>query len=261
MKEIKVAYSGCSTLFYCHLGATKRLMQSFNIKSGVGTSGGSIIVALIACGYSYEQIERIVKSIKLKDMYDSNWIPFVNKWGLIKGDAIHLKLKEYIPFTFKQVDFDLNIIATKLGQRDSFIFNKTNTPKVLIADAIRASLSIPILFDVYELDGNKFIDGGITNNFAIDYFQDNTIGIRIKSTYDKVKVPTNPIEYLFEIIQLLMESTEKEHIEDAIYNQIITIETDKNGLSFDHSPSEINYMIKQGYDQVEHFLNHNNLKE
>lgn len=258
MKEINLVYSGCSTLFYCHLGATKRLLEEYKVKEIVATSGGSIIGSLVACGYSYEQIERIVKSIKLKDMYDSNWIPFINKWGLIKGERIQKSIEEYIPFTFEQIDFPLNIVVSKLGSREPIYLNKKNNPKMKINDAIRASISIPILFDVFVLEGDKYVDGGLLNNFAIDYFRNNTIGIRIKSTYDKAKIPTNPIEYLQEILAMLMEAVENEHIEDAIYNQVITINTDRNGLSFNHSPTEINWMIKQGYEQTSIFLKENN---
>ena len=263
MKEINLVYSGCSTLFYCHLGATKRLLEEYKVKEIVATSGGSIIGSLVACGYSYEQIERIVKSIKLKDMYDSNWIPFINKWGLIKGERIHKAIEEYIPFTFEQLDFPLNIVVSRLGSREPIYLNKKNNPKMKISDAVRASISIPILFDVFTLEENKYIDGGILNNFAIDYFKGETIGVRIKSTYDKPKVPQNMIEYLQEVLAMLMEATENEHIEDAIYNKVITINTDKNGLSFDHSPTEINYMIKQGYEQTCIFLkemNQNNFE-
>ena len=209
-KDVKIkkslCLSGCSTLIYCHLGAIKRLLEQFEFKEGIATSGGSIILSLLACGYSYEQIERIVKSINLKNLYDANWIPFIPNWGLIKGEKLYKVLKEYIPFTFKDLDFDLNIVATKLGQREAVIFNKNNSPNTLIVDAIRASISIPILFDVFTLNGEKYIDGGLINNFAIDHYKDNAIGIRVKSSYDKSKVPTNQLEYLQEILNIMMEA-------------------------------------------------------
>jgi len=37
-----------------------------------------------------------------------------------------------------------------------------------IAEAIRASLSIPTVFSPYKIDNKLYIDGGVTNNLAIN---------------------------------------------------------------------------------------------
>jgi len=41
-----------------------------------------------------------------------------------------------------------------------------------IIDAVIASSSIPIIFKPYKINGNYYIDGGITNNFPIEPIQE-----------------------------------------------------------------------------------------
>ncbi len=72
---------------------------------------------------------------------------------------------------------DLYIIAAKLTKNSNAsceikIFSAEQTPNVEVALAVRASLSIPKLFKPVEIDGERYVDGGVISNFPIHIFDD-----------------------------------------------------------------------------------------
>lgn len=73
---------------------------------------------------------------------------------------------------------DLYIIAAKLPNEGSEcemkIFSAEHTPDVEIALAVRASVSLPRFLKPVELDGNKYVDGGVICNFPVDIFDNQT---------------------------------------------------------------------------------------
>ena len=70
--------------------------------------------------------------------------------------------------------------------------------------AIRMSANIPLLFEDYKYYNKYYCDGGIINNFPIDYFDkdDNIIfGINLKSE-DKYSIDDNIAEHFYKLINI-----------------------------------------------------------
>jgi NTE family protein len=65
---------------------------------------------------------------------------------------------------------NLLITGTSIESGKLEIFNAENTPNVEIALAVRASASLPIMLKPVEIDGKKYIDGGVANNIPINHF-------------------------------------------------------------------------------------------
>jgi NTE family protein len=67
------------------------------------------------------------------------------------------------------------VTATNDKTLDLKIFSAKETPDVEIALACKASASIPLAFEITEIDGQKYVDGGYRDNIPIKYFnQDNS---------------------------------------------------------------------------------------
>ncbi len=263
-QKINLALSGSGTLFYYHIGAVKRVLEQFEINSIIGTSGGSIIGSLLAIGYSIEQIESIAKDINLKECVDYSFNP-LHKFGIIDGSKIKDRLKKYMNIKFKDTLKELAITVTDYDKKEKQYFNSKNNPDLYIYEAVRASMSIPFVFKYTEINGRKYIDGGICDNFPVDYFKEKTIGIKIESSPQKKSqnnfstwlLNTFGINYIMDIIGLMMSSVEKKHIEDAIYSKIIVIKSDRSGLDFNHTTNDINDMIFTGYKITDEYLKNN----
>jgi NTE family protein len=276
-KEIKLAISGSGTVFYLHFGGVKCLSDYFTISEVIGTSGGSIIAALIALGYSIDEIEKILREVNLKDNTDWSFNPLY-RYGLMKGDKINEILKKYLNKTFKETKIPLTVTVTNIKTSKAVYYSTVNTPDKNIYEAVRASMSIPILFKYVILDNAICVDGGLIDNFPADYFKTTTkvFGLRVlaKSITDFKPiddVPFNPIspyywkmlflsffEYLFLLLNIILTNMDQKHIDDAVYCNIITLKTDYNNLSFNHSATDINSMILQGYSTTYNFLKDNN---
>ena len=72
---------------------------------------------------------------------------------------------------------ELKVYATDLFTRSLKEFSPTATPTVPVAEAVRASMSIPLYFDAWRFsndnpDDHFYVDGGVLYNYPIGAFDD-----------------------------------------------------------------------------------------
>ena len=287
-KKMNIVLSGSGTLFYVFIGALDKLLKEKKTEDTqltvTGTSGGSIVASLIACGYSMEEIKGIALQINLKELADWSYNPLY-RFGLIEGKKLTEVFKKYLDYTFleayKKTGIPLKIITTNAIDGSPKIYSSFYTPQKKIYEVVRASMSIPLMFKYVTMDNSIFIDGGLTKNFAIDLFKEpNTYGLRLSSKpnmLDNIKEIDldfrNPIHlikllnvntwkdifnnfknYLIQIISIILWNLEQKHIEDVVYPSIINLKTNYNSLSFEHTKEDILQMYREGYESVNNYL-------
>lgn len=160
-----------------------------------GTSAGSIVAALVAVGYTPSAIKSLVSSIDFKSFKDG-WDPLriPTKYGLYKGDAFLNWLDTQLvdksrggSFTFARLKEwgmkDLRIVATDISSQSAQVFSWDTTPNVLVSEAVRASMSIPLFFEGFVFsqgmpDKRVYVDGGAVWNYPLTIFpQGETLGL------------------------------------------------------------------------------------
>lgn len=219
-----------------------------------GISGGAIISGLISIYNTPNQILDTIYSINLKDMKDFNLNPF-DYSGFLSGNKILNLLKKHLNYKFKDLDFNLNIIATEVETLNEKVFNNINTPNIYLYDSIRASMSISSVFKPHVIENKQYIDGGYVNNTAYDFFGENKDTFSIKIDVNKDKFFISNIFEASLIGQLAsIKANEKKHLEDNKIGHSIIIKSKKDGLSFDFTKNEINLMINEGYYAVNEYL-------
>lgn len=216
MQSIKnLVFKGGGVLGVAYAGAfnvleDKNILK--NIEGVAGTSAGAIAALSVTLGYSSDEIKKILFNIKFKKFQDKmTVIDFPRKYGIYKGDYILTWIKEIIQtktgnaevtFTdlYNDSHIDLKVFACDLNQASPQEFSKSETPNVKVAEAIRASMSIPFLFHAWKFpDGNPndhiFVDGGVMYNFPMTAFEnsENTLGFFIKTVDDHVDLNYNQI--------------------------------------------------------------------
>ncbi len=132
-------------------------MEEFGIKPEVisGTSMGAVIGAFIAAGYSALELEKIVK-----DSSKSNLLKMVlPDLGLASYDPLRKILKDLLPENMEDLKIPMHISATNLTLGKNVIFTQGN-----LADATIASCSIPLNFKPIKINGDYYVDGGLTKN-------------------------------------------------------------------------------------------------
>ncbi|MDB5186357.1 MAG: rane protein [Candidatus Saccharibacteria bacterium] len=96
-----------------------------------------------------------------------------------------------------------------------------NPDEQLVADAVRASMSIPFFYEPVNLKGNYLVDGVLLSNFPIGIFDTTndwpTFGIKLSARADafsKMNPVTNPINYGVAIISTMLSAHDQMHIDD-----------------------------------------------
>ncbi|MDK2805081.1 MAG: hypothetical protein PWQ94_245 [Thermoanaerobacterium sp.] len=161
--KVGLILGGGAARGYAHLGVLKKLEEeNIPIDFIIGTSIGALIGAIYASGNDLEKIIKDVRDInflKLIKMVDLN----IPQKGFIKGDKIEKFLSNYIKNDFDELKIPLYAIATDIKHGREIIFS--NGP---VIKAVRASISIPVVFEPVEFQNTKLVDGSIIDFDAVD---------------------------------------------------------------------------------------------
>ncbi len=164
IKKISLVLSGGGARGIAHIGVIEELEnQGFEIHSIAGTSMGALVGGIYAVGKIQEYKNWICKLDKLEVF---KLIDFTfSKHGLIKGDRVFNKMKEFIPDTnIEDLKIHYTATATDLLNKKEVVFTKGS-----IYEAIRASIAIPTVFTPVKKENMLFVDGGVTNNIPINH--------------------------------------------------------------------------------------------
>ena len=145
-----------------HVGVIHWLEENdFEIRSIAGASIGALVGGAYAAGKlgEYEQWARSLTKVDMVALLDLSW----EKSGLVRGDKL---INTLISLVGEQLIEDLPIsytaVATDLkGQKEVWIKSGC------LFDAIRASLSIPLLFKPFKYKGVDLVDGAVLNPVPI----------------------------------------------------------------------------------------------
>ncbi|WP_353201310.1 patatin-like phospholipase family protein [Polynucleobacter sp.] len=151
---------------FAHVGVIKAL-ESQDIRPDlvVGSSAGSVIAALLASGATGNEINRL--ALNLDEATIADWgLPFVGRFGgLIKGDALqNMVNREVQNKTIEQMRIPLGIVATDLQSGKGILFRSGNTGL-----AVRASCSVPGVFQPAVISGKEYVDGGLVAPVPVSY--------------------------------------------------------------------------------------------
>ena len=154
---------------FAHIGVIKILeAQGIRPNMIVGASAGSVIAALYASGYSGLDLNRI--GLNLDEAAIADWAyPFAGRFGgLIKGDALQSMVnREVQNKTIEQMSIPLGIVATELQTGKGILFQRGDTGL-----AVRASCSVPGVFQPAIIQGKEYVDGGLVAPVPVRYAQE-----------------------------------------------------------------------------------------
>ncbi|MGA7440213.1 MAG: patatin-like phospholipase family protein [Luteibacter sp.] len=159
--RIGLALGGGAAKGFAHIGVIK-MLEASGIHPDVvsGTSAGSVVGALYASGMDAFQLQETAFSLDEASIRDVRFF----SGGLVQGQ----KLQDYVNQLVKQQPIEklhtpFAAVATVLETGDRAIFVRGNT-----GQAVRASSSIPGVFEPVEINGKHFVDGGVVSPVPVD---------------------------------------------------------------------------------------------
>ena len=192
--KVALVLSGGGARGFAHIPIIEAVERAgIPIDMVLGTSMGSLVGGLYAAGYSPGDMRRLIASYDMVELFALSALPPVpldptplrrnrdnlfvigfDRGGIgaasgILGDQRILQmLNDSLSRVAGIVDFnDLAIpfrcIGTDLVTGEKIIFSSGS-----LVTAIRASISIPLVFTPYPVDGRMVIDGGLVDNMPVD---------------------------------------------------------------------------------------------
>ncbi len=167
--KVGLVLSGGGAKGLAHIGVIKCLEKNnISIDIITGSSAGAIIGGIYASGTSIKRIEEIVFDLGYKEIGHLLFDPQKLSYGLIKGDKITKfiydvlteKVIEKFPIKFGCVTVDI----TK-GRR--VVITKGDA-----SEAIRASMSVPVIFKPVRYKKVFLVDGGVIDALPIQPAKD-----------------------------------------------------------------------------------------
>jgi NTE family protein len=163
---IGLALGGGAARGFAHIGVIKALeSQGIFPNLVVGTSAGSVIAALYASGYRGTELQKI--ALSLDEAAITDWaLPFSGRFGgMIKGDALQTMVNRLVKNqTIENMSMPLGIVGTDLQTGNGILFQRGDT-----GQAVRASCSIPGVFQPTIIQGREYVDGGLVSPVPVRY--------------------------------------------------------------------------------------------
>ena len=153
--KIAIAFGGGAAKGFAHIGVIKILEQN-GIKPDIvtGTSAGSIIGSLYASGMNSIELQQKAMDLESDGLMDFT----LSTNGFIKGVALQNFINKSVKHKpIQGLKIPLGIVATNKDTGATAVFRFGNT-----GQAVRASASVPNIFQPVKIGNSYYVDGGLT---------------------------------------------------------------------------------------------------
>lgn len=182
--KLGLALSGGGARGFAHFGVMQA-MKEYGIRPDIisGTSAGAIAGVMMAAGRSPEECLEFFTHKKVL-----NFARFtMSKIGLMSMAGMESRLKDFLKIsTFEELEIPLVVTATDIDNALSVHFNQGE-----LISCVLASCSIPIIFIPREINGIKYVDGGVFMNLPVRPIREKcekVIAVEINSMDSKQNV-------------------------------------------------------------------------
>lgn len=272
-KKVALVLSGGGAKGTAHVGALKVLERAgIPIDIITGTSMGSIVGGIYACGHGADELDSIVKSqnwaFVLSDREDqrrqslrerekqntyviSKSLTFGKTsqptGGIIQGrnismlfDALTAPYHDSIDFNRLPIPFAC--VATDVVDNSEQVFHSG-----VLSRAMRASMAIPGVFAPVKMGDKVLVDGGLRNNYPADVARamgaDYIIGVDVSSELKTAAELNSMSSILMQIVDHNCKAKFEEN--EAITDIMIRVNT-KGYSSASFSSASIDTLIRRG---------------
>lgn len=264
-KQIVPIFSGGGTRLPAHIGILRALEElDINFSTIVGVSGGSIIAALHSNGYSIDDMKALALKTDFRQFTEFSLWRLLRQGGLSSGDYFEKWIDDLLKGkTFADSIIDLHILATDVNGGGPVLFNKERSPNMKISQAVRYSMSIPLIFSFKEFEDHLLTDGAILSEDALfeDWQKDGTPSVcfRLKSEPKQKQLQKKSHfllpQYISMLIRTFMTAVSREYVHAQYWHNTLVVNTgDISAVDFSMDEAAKEHLFDMGYETVLKFL-------
>ena len=198
--KVGIALGGGAAKGFAHIGVIKMLEANGITPVFVsGTSAGSVVGALYASGmdaYAMQEKAFALDESKIRDVS-------LFSGGVVKGQKLQDYVNELVGGrTLDRMKKPFAVVATNLANGERTVFVRGNT-----GQAVRASSSIPGVFEAVAIGKAHYVDGGVVSPVPVDAARelgaDFVIAVDISSKADGIASTTSMLGNLNQSIRIM----------------------------------------------------------
>ncbi|MCL2756158.1 MAG: patatin-like phospholipase family protein [Firmicutes bacterium] len=202
-KKIGLALGAGGARGFCHIGVIEVLQENdIPIHIITGCSMGALIGGGFAAGVSSNEMRGIANRVTARTVFD---IDFRNMFrgGLARGNRAMNLFKKHAGKDTQIEDCNIKFAAIAADMRGHKLHVFNSGP---VWEAVRASISIPAIFQPIEYKGMLLVDGGVLKRMPISEARD--LGADIIIAVDAIGAPRE------------LRSSSTLHVLDAAYQSM-----------------------------------------
>jgi NTE family protein len=237
-KQVGLALSGGAARGFAHIGVIKVLQQhGIPVDCVAGTSVGSIVGALFCAGYRWERMLEIAEELKWRELVR----PTLSGLGLVKADRLERFIGRLLgEMTFEELETPFSAVVVDIARAEEIVFSTGS-----VARAVRASASVPGIFEPLIDGDTALVDGGVKNNLPSLVVRsmgaDRVIAVDLNAQRPHVEVPVNLLDVSYRSFATLLDTTSAAGRKDAD----ILIQPDLRDFSY-HDLSQADSLVERG---------------
>jgi NTE family protein len=236
--KLGLALGGGAARGLAHIGVLKVLEEEqIAVQCVAGTSAGSMIGSLYCAGLSWREIKETARNIDWGDLVSPTWPTL----GIVNPDKLEKTLNELLQHKqFEDLAIPFRAVAVDIGSGEEVVLQSGP-----VARAVRASCSIPGIFQPTEIDGRLLVDGGLTNDVPTDVVSrmgaSRVIGVDLNADRVVPKRPENLIEVFYRSLNILIYNSAQKARRQADLMLVPRLE----GFAY-HDLGRLDELIAQG---------------
>lgn len=185
--NLAIVFGSGSAKGFAHIGVIKAFEEA-GIEPNliVGTSAGALVGGLWAAGYNAAMMEDYATKVKEADIID---LGTTTKRGIVSGDTFQNYLNTLTKKrTIDQLQTRFTAVTTSFKSGDPHLFSEGD-----LAFAIRASCSIPGVFNPAKFNGIEYVDGGLVSPVPVKIAKDLGASFVIAVDVNRAPLNTQPV--------------------------------------------------------------------
>lgn len=242
-----ISWWGSKGMYACGiLKAIEETGLKSNIKAIYGVSAGALTGAYWLSGWNATAImENYLKS----ELFSLKNIALPPTKSLLKSSVVEKLLKADLKKTFEQLEKPLIVGTTDLRKGKSVFFDTWS-----LIPPVMGSMAVPGIFEPVEYEKHLLVDGGVTNNFPIDYARKQhpkakMIGILLGKFKTNQKVGN-----FFDALMVSYDILLRGHLNPTINQADILFYRNLSLGAFENNEKKLIQLFDQGYqDGLETF--------